>query len=1035
MQPPKPSWASTLRLPRSAFPPRALLADRQEYLKRCSDDLYAWQRTAPSAKPTFTLHDGPPYANGSLHIGHALNKILKDITCRVQVSHGRRVNYVPGWDCHGLPIELKALQRQKEKGQIDNASQLGAVSVRRAARQLAQDTVEEQKAGFRQWAVMGDWDNAWKSMDKDFEIRQLKVFKSMVDQGFIYLKNKPVYWSPSSKTALAEAELEYNPEHESMAAFVKFSLVKLPSGLEAIAGGEQVSAVIWTTTPWTLLANKAIAVHKDLQYALVRSQKHGILVVGQDRIEDMSKSCSENFSESVLATITGSSLLTGRYAHPLVGSSPGGQPIFHGDFVSAGSGSGLVHVAPGHGMDDYKLCLENGIEPFAPVDNHGKFTAEAFPSDPELFTGKEVLKDGNSATLDLLQGKGALIASNKYKHNYPYDWRSKQPVIIRATEQWFADVGQIRETTLKSLNGVFFVPTGGKERLSSFIRTRSEWCVSRQRAWGVPIPALYSKASSEVVMDSASVKHIINVIQERGINAWWTDAEFDSAWVPRSLRDSEYRRGRDTMDVWFDSGTSWTHMSKDPNNESQVADLYIEGTDQHRGWFQSSLLTKIAFQAAAKTATTDAPFKTLITHGFTLDQDGKKMSKSLGNVISPDEIMQGTLLPPIKPKKVKGQNTQNQPVKYDGMGADALRLWVAGCDYTRDVVVGKPALAAVNQSLSKLRVTLKLLTGLLDTHSHDRSTSFSYLNFNDQMALLALRDLEKIVKSSYAAYEYHRVVAAINQYINADFSAVYVESIKDRMYADATCSPSRIDAQIVLWEIFKRLTHMLAPITPLLVEEACDFLPEQLRWFHPVRAAWEPESTPSIAGHWENKWLEQNMPVLNAVNTAVKTAQEQARADKKMGSSLQSFVALSLSGGHPLLDYQGDLGEGRNYIPFMLGDLFVVSRVDLYEGLHSRSRNTGAWAYTAECETLGHKAVTTVYEPSLNKCVRCWKYDADEDVEEDICQRCVGVVAGLDGAAEELFKGKENLKDMAKGFRMGSASRILQRHWDMEYKD
>ncbi|MCJ1245235.1 isoleucine-tRNA ligase [Trapelia coarctata] len=1001
------SWSSTLRLPKSAFPARAVLADRPKYLKQCTDDLYAWQRNAFGppfgSKETFTLHDGPPYANGSLHIGHALNKILKDIICRFQVSQGKRVEYIPGWDCHGLPIELKALQRQKELGQLSEDRQYEAPAIRKLARQLAADTVEEQKKGFREWGIMADWDNAWKTMDRKFELGQLKVFKMMVEKGLIYRRFKPVYWSPSTHTALAEAELEYKADHVSKAAFVKVLIVKLPEQLTSRLGDgvNDLSAVIWTTTPWTLPANKVIAVHSDLDYVVVDSIVHGPLLIAASRVSHVEKLCGEQLSLRANWPIRGSDLVGALYRHPVLGDHSPLQKILHADFVSSESGSGLVHIAPGHGMDDYKLCQQYGIETFAPVDQYGCFTHEAMPHDAEILAGKEVLYAGNKAVLQYLSERQAILASHNHTHSYPYDWRSKKPVIVRATEQWFADVGDLRNDALDSLNRVKFIPGGGRERLASFVRNRSEWCISRQRAWGVPIPALYHKETGASLLTSESVEHIISVIQDRGIDAWWTDEEFDPVWTPPQLRnESQYRRGKDTMDVWFDSGTSWTQMGA--GNESSVtptADVYLEGTDQHRGWFQSSLLTSIAYQAACgRRGELQAPYKTLITHGFTLDQHGKKMSKSVGNVISPDEIINGTLLPPIKRKNANGGAAQNQPVMYDALGPDALRLWAAGCDYTRDVIVSLPVLKAVNGTLSKLRVTLKLLLGLLDTHQLDRQIDFATLGTIDQLALIQLKRLNVDVLAAYQAYDFHKAISTINQYVVMELSAFYIESIKDRLYADAVESESRIQAQIVLWEIFKVLTNVLAPITPLLIEEACDYLPQQLA-FHPVKFTWTEQDPPTrVFGAWENQPLEQDLLYLVAANTAVKAAQELSRAEKKMGSSLQSFV---------LFEFDNAKTEEAKAVRevFMrnlqaLNDLLVVSGVGIADGTGADPTRDAAWSYRMEFTVDKQVVVALVCEPQLPKCVRCWKYTVRRlevpRLDEELCPRCIEVVKKLD---------------------------------------
>lgn len=1001
------SWSNTLRLPKSSFPARAVLADRPRYLKQCTDDLYAWQRNAPGpplgAKVTFALHDGPPYANGSLHIGHALNKILKDIICRFQVSQGKRVEYIPGWDCHGLPIELKALQKQKELGQLSEDRQYEASAIRILARRLAADTVEEQKKGFREWGIMADWDNAWKTMDPKFELGQLEVFKMMVEKGLIYRRFKPVYWSPSTHTALAEAELEYKADHVSKAAFVKFPLVKLPEELSSRLGDDanDLSAVIWTTTPWTLPANKAIAVHSELDYLIVESVAHGALLIAASRVSYVEKLCGEQFTRREDRTIRGCELIGALYRHPALGDQSSLQRILHADFVSAESGSGLVHLAPGHGMDDYKLCQQHGVEVFAPVDQYGRFTSDALPNDAEALAGKEVLFAGNKAVLQYLTERQAILSSHNHTHSYPYDWRSKKPVIIRATEQWFTDVGDLRNAALDSLDRVKFIPEGGKERLASFVRNRSEWCISRQRAWGVPIPALYHIDTGASLLTPESVEHIISVIRDRGIDAWWTDDELDPVWTPPRLRNnSQFQRGKDTMDVWFDSGTSWTQMEiGNESNGTATADVYLEGTDQHRGWFQSSLLTSIAYQAASgKKAELQAPYKTLITHGFTLDQYGKKMSKSVGNVISPDEIINGTLLPPIKRKSAKGGAAQNQPAMYDALGPDALRLWAAGCDYTRDVVVSLPVLKAVNGSLSKLRVTFKLLLGLLDTHQLDRQIDFVALGTTDQIALIQLKRLNADVLAAYQDYDFHKAISAINQYVVTELSAFYIESIKDRLYADGVESQSRSQAQIVLWEIFKVLSNMLAPVTPLLIEEACDYLPKQLA-FHPVKFTWTDHDPPTrVFGAWENEQLERDLPYLAAANTAVKAAQELARADKKMGSSLQSFVRFEF-GSDNMEAAKGVRDIFTRHLD-ALCDLLVVSRVGVEEGTGVGQVTDAAWSYRTEFTVDNRVVVAHVYEPQLPKCARCWKYTVEpagvsEQVGE-LCPRCIEVVEKLD---------------------------------------
>lgn len=995
------SWSSTLKLPKSTFPARVSPADQAKYLQRCTDDLYAWQRRARPADKEFVLHDGPPYANGELHIGHALNKILKDIICRVQLRQGKRVRYVPGWDCHGLPIELKVLEDQKKAGKLDNAGPVTAAVVRKTARKLAEKTVTQQMKGFRGYGVMADWENRWKTMDKEFEKRQLGVFREMVDKGLIYRRFKPVYWSPSTGTALAEAELEYKNDHVSTAALVKFPLVDIPSHLaqNPLLGNKEISAVIWTTTPWTLPANAVIAVQDSLEYAIVESDTHGYLLVAQSRLEYFQNVLKESLSV-IIPSILGSELADRTtYRSLFKEANAPAQPIIAADFVTADSGSGLVHCAPGHGMDDYEACTSRGIPAFAPVDDHGQFTDEAMPSNPSALSGKNVLDDGNAAALDYVKSQGQLLAQHQYEHKYPYDWRSKRPIIIRATEQWFADVGDVRNSALNALQTVQFFPQSGRQRLENFITNRSEWCISRQRAWGVPIPALYRNDTGEAVLTKDSVSHIMAVIDERGIDAWWTDDAGDHAWIPPSLRETSngYRRGTDTMDVWFDSGTSWSEIAGLAHDKGPLADVYLEGTDQHRGWFQSGLLTYIAHQLSSNQTTAPAaPFKNLITHGFTLDENGRKMSKSIGNVAEPQSIMDGTLLPPLKQKKKKQQG--NQGPAYDALGPDALRMWVASSDYTRDVLVGQQVLQTVNTSLHKYRVTFKLLLGALSDFPMDKVLPYDQLQQVDRIALMHLSDMVVTSQRACENFEFYKAVNTINRWTNLEFSAFYMESVKDRLYTYGEDSISRRAAQTTLFHIFRHLQDVLAPLTPLLVEESWEHAPVSIRSTceHPLQRI---SSTPSA--EWQNPTLQSDYQDLVTINSAIKNVQEVARAAKKMGSSLQSYIHIVAPGNHVRDD--DDSSVLTRYLS-ELPDLFVVSSVTLGssdEPLPS-GIESAEWKYTEQFElSRGAKGSVYVYTPQAAKCPRCWRYAVPEPPveEEQLCDRCDGVVRELDASS------------------------------------
>ncbi|TLD35720.1 isoleucyl-tRNA synthetase [Venturia nashicola] len=1065
------SWSKTLHLPKSAFPPRAPLPS--PYLKRCTDDLYAWQQANRPKQNTFVLHDGPPYANGSLHIGHALNKILKDIICRYQLSQGKRVNYIPGWDCHGLPIEIKALQALKV-----HHDDVGAVDIRKAARELAMSTVEEQKAGFKEWGVMGDWDHAYKTMEKGFEMRQLKVFKEMVEKGLVERRRKPVYWSPSSGTALAEAELEYDEAHKSLAAFIRYPIHMASERLRAkgvVGGDDNIGLLIWTTTPWTLPANEAIAVNEDLEYVVVEMQqlqipqlsdmlpdhkvpdhnsnkragphlngaenfvgrKTKVLVArsrleylqsifGEDKVTILSGSITgkaEDGGDSTLSgTIFGSDIVGTTYRNTMQcdrvvdGAEGKGReylsPVIAADFVSSAAGSGLVHLAPGHGMDDYNVCSKLGLPISAPVDDQGRFTSDV---GYRLLRNLPVLKEGTRAVLDRLYTQGTpdswrnpdcvyLLAAHEITHKYPIDWRTKEPIIIRATEQWFADVADLQTRALEAMASVKFIPDTGRSRLESFVKGRSQWCISRQRAWGVPIPALYRVDSGdhEAVMNGSTINHIMNVIEERGIDAWWTDAQDEPAWVPQGL-EGNYVRGKDTMDVWFDSGTSWT-LLEDRGPSQSVADVYLEGSDQHRGWFQSSLLTNVATQERDTSA--HAPFKTLITHGFTLDQSGRKMSKSLGNVISPSQITDGSLLPPVKRKKQKGQPKTMEP-SFDALGADALRLWVASSDYTSDIVIGTPVLQSVHQSLHKFRVTFKWLLGALSKQDPKQDlTSLrenSPYRFIDSLAIQQLSATAASVHVHYSAYEFHKGVAVLNKYVNSDLSAFYFETLKDRLYTGSAVE--RITAERVLFHIFEEMLGMLGPITPLLVQEVWEFTPENIKsgMEDPLRKIWTPliapeglEMSKELATGTVYGSHSSPAEILSKTLHYVKSAQEMIREKGGMGSSLECDLHVQ-----PCHD------ASRKALRFMLdiqpslANYFVVSKVHLYfdtdfdgveENFHALKKEGAEEATVPLVSTEGESADyrVLVSRPSGSKCDRCWRYLALR--ENGLCVRCDDVV-------------------------------------------
>lgn len=838
-------------------------------------------------------------------------------------------------------------------------------------------------------------------------------------------------------------------------------MVDIPHELATAPGvrSSDLAALIWTTTPWTLPANEAIAVHAEILYAVMESASHGQLLVAESQIPSVVATCFDAPPRLVKGSIPGR-ILAGRttYRHPLrrTGSKP--QPIIHADFVSDGSGSGLVHCAPGHGMEDYEVCRRHGLPVTSPVDDQGRFVRDELLSQPDRLQGRDVLSDGSQHALEWLREREAVVKTDVIRHKYPYDWRSRRPVIVRATEQWFANVDRIKGAATKSLDAVRFLPPSGRARLESFLAGRSEWCISRQRAWGVPIPALYHEQRGEALMTPESVSHVISVIEQRGIDAWWSDPDDDPAWTPPECREASgatgYRRGKDTLDVWFDSGTSWTQMKHMPiAGREALADVYLEGTDQHRGWFQSSLLTYTAHQrptSAAADAVPELPlFKKLVTHGFTLDAAGRKMSKSVGNVVSPAEIMAGILL---SSSKKKGPDQEVRPIP--GRGAQwldlaTLRVWVASSDYTKDVAISQQSLTAIRESTRKIGLTLKWLLGVLSDFDPSRAVPYSELSELDRMALLQLAHVNEKVFELFKTYEFYKgtcdcrheqylgpcraddaaAMPVISSWLNADLSAFYFDLIKDRLYCDEKQGLDRQRAQTVLLHIFNHLLGLLAPIVPHLVERAWRRTPAAISETkeHPLHRVY-----PSVPPEWLNPDLASELPRLLEAKAAVNTALELARREGKLQQSIESIIALTFSdraAGEPCKGYA--LFERYKD---ELAELFVVAGVHLvrsskpsdasdptseqeqatptsqtsstvYE--HSNNQPDKAVELSSRTfQTIDNESVTVqVFRSSMEKCHRCWKHtawrpasaptDQSQSAESEIdvlCRRCQDVV-------------------------------------------
>ena len=806
--------------------------------------------------------------------------------------------------------------------------------------------------------------------------------------------------------------------------------VQLPQVLteKLSLNGGMVSSLIWTTTPWTLPANKAVAVHKDMKYAVVTidspdlptpESKRDYIVVAHDRIEYlMSQLPPGSQCDVIVESVLGSRLAdgTGACFNIFTGSQ---SPILTADYVTATSGTGLVHTAPGHGMEDYQLCEANSVGPaLAPVDDEGRFTAEAFPSGGhnELLKGLDVQTDGVKAVLEILRdstkylpsglrapGKNLVLATHDFTHKNPIDWRTKQPVIVRATAQWFADVSAIKDRALNALDDVTFIPESGKTRLRSFVEGRSQWCISRQRSWGVPIPALYHRETGEAFIREESINHIIETIKRKGTDAWFSDAADDPSWIRPSLAEDPWVRGKDTMDVWFDSGTTWTTLP--PKDDQALSDVYLEGTDQHRGWFQSSLLTHIATQQSnQKDHIPTAPFKTLITHGFTLDAEGKKMSKSLGNVISPNQILDGSLLPPLRAKKQRGNKKEapssTDDPKYDCMGPDVLRLWVASSDYTRDVSVSIPVLQSVQQSLQKFRVTFKFLLGVLGDYARAvESTERSAIahTFADRAVLHRLSHTSQSVWNSYEEYKFHKAVSEINSFVSSDLSAFYFEIVKDAAYAGS--KEARMRTQGVLATILEEMMKMLGPITPHLIEEVWEYFPAGMKNsnMHPLKQIWEgPYVAPQLRAHSQE--MDQQLEEFRRLGDAVKIAQEEARMAGRLRSGLACDVVVlrpNSTLNAPISRLGGDIETWAK--DHELADLLVVSHAVVTKNQQDYEVATKAeWKYEQTFKGPSEEdCKVAILPPQNQKCARCWKYTAEESDEP--CQRCRDVLEEIKG--------------------------------------
>ncbi len=954
------SYKDTVNLPQTKFDMRANAVKREPEIQQFWAEQEIYEHLSQNnPNDLFILHDGPPYANGTLHMGHALNKILKDIINKYKLLQGYKVRYVPGWDCHGLPIELKVLQSMKQKERED----LTPLKLRHKARDFAIKTQQEQAEGFKRYGIWGDWEHPYLTLTPEYEAAQIGVFGQMALKGYIYRGLKPVHWSPSSQTALAEAELEYPEGHTSRSIFAAFPVIKASDGAKTVLNPylDRLGVAIWTTTPWTLPGNLAVALNPDLNYSVVEVEQasslgnYKYLIVATDLVERLSETFDTSLT--IKATIKGKDLEHTRYQHPLFDRES--EMVIGGDYVTTESGTGLVHTAPGHGQEDYIVGQRYGLSILSPVDAKGNFTEEA-----GQFAGLNVLKDANEAIIQALSDKGALLKEEPYQHKYPYDWRTKKPTIFRATEQWFASVEGFRDAALSAIKAVNWIPAQGENRITPMVADRSDWCISRQRNWGVPIPVFYDEETNEPLLTEETINYVQGIIAEKGSDAWWKLSAEDL--LPESYRNNgrKYRKGTDTMDVWFDSGSSWAAVAKSRPELKYPVDMYLEGSDQHRGWFQSSLLTSVAANGIA-------PYKTVLTHGFVLDEKGHKMSKSLGNIVDPNVLING------------GKNQQKEPA----YGADILRLWVSSVDYSSDVLIGQTILKQLVDVRNKIRNTARFLLGNLHDFNPETDTVvYADLPELDRYMLHRITEVFSEITKAFENFEFFKFFQMVQNFCVVDLSNFYLDIAKDRLYISAENALRRRSCQTVLKVAVENLAKSIAPVLSHLAEDIWQFLPYETEYKSVFQSGWV-----SLKPQWENAELGKKWTQFRQIRTEVNKVMELARNEKMIGASLEAKVFLSvfnedlkqqLSNFNPTdtLSSNG-VDELRYWV--------LASQLELVDSLAKiKSAN-----YQSETELVS----VGIAKAEGEKCDRCWNYSTHVGEFKDnptLCERCDSALKG-----------------------------------------
>lgn len=940
----KSKYNDTMQLPKTGFPMRGGLPKNEP--KRLAawyeNHVYEQLQKKNEGHKKFVLHDGPPYANGPIHIGHAMNKISKDIIMRYHAMQGEQTPYVPGWDCHGQPIEHKVEEMLGTK----KFNATPTAKIRELCNKFAVENIDLQREGFKRLGVLGDWDNPYLTLYHEHDAADIEVFKAMFDKGMIYRGRKPVHWCKHCHTALAEAEIEYSDE-VSPSVFVRFELIDVPEALRS--AGVPVDVVIWTTTPWTLPANAGVALLADADYIAVQAEgRLGIMAKalwekvfhGVAGVEDACLYVPEGAAEPW--SVHGEELVDITYTHPIFSDVQG--RIVTADYVTLEDGTGCVHTAPGHGVDDYYTGMRCNLPIIMPVDDDGHFYAGDGLGTGGPFSGMDT-DEANPHIIEILRERGTLVAEKKINHSYPHCWRCKNPVIFRATDQWFVSMDETNlrgEALDQVLNHVTWYPDHAKNRIGSMVEGRPDWCISRQRNWGVPIPSYTCADCGEKVMNDATLDAVIALFKEKGSDAWFTDAPEEylgEACVCPKCGGHHLKADRDILDVWWDSGVSWKAVCENREELEYPADMYLEGSDQHRGWFQSSLLTSVGANGVA-------PYKAVVSQGFTLDGQGRKMSKSLGNVIDPNKVC-------------------------DEMGADIIRLWVASVDTSTDVAIDHEILARTSDAYRRFRNTFRFLLGELEGQFEPETDGvpFSDLTALDQLMVARLTQVQAEVDAAYAGYEFNRAYRVLYDFVVTELSNVYLDALKDRLYCEKPGSLARRSAQTVLAELLSMLLRDLQPILAFTCDEVMAYAPAGCRGGETYAAMLDWYQAP-ISVEEANEYSE----VLTAALT-LRGAVTKALEDARTAGTFTKSQEVRISATVPSSDFALLTGERG----IDLAEFFIVSEVALMEN--------------EDAEDDG--ITVTVDAARGERCDRCWNYREDTGMHgehEHICSRCAAAL-------------------------------------------